>query len=346
MNFDSAPRHAFMELLSKLGEKLSTRVYLAGGVVRDIFLDALESLPDMDFVVEGAAEEFAKEAASATGGVLRAFNAFRTFKVERPSIFPFLPEFDIATARAEFYKCPGALPDVSPATIREDLLRRDFTVNSMAIRLEDFLVAARQGNDESNLADRVRPLVIDLSGGLQDLADRKIRVLHERSFVDDPTRMFRACRYAARISGEIEEETRELLKAAIETGSLSTISWFRVLTEMRKLLQEKQRKQAFDLLDQCGLLKALPFLPSENPAEAVQAIRRLAATTGDVRGALLYNVMLRIIVFFSNDNGEALFRSAGLTRHDRDAILRDVHGQDELSPGLECGLLREALGRD
>lgn len=197
-------------------------VYLVGGAVRDLLLGRADRA-DIDVVVEG---EIAPIVA-ALGGEARAHERFGTAKVRLGDL-----EADLATARAESYAHPGALPEVRPATLDEDLARRDFSINAMAVPL---------GED---------PRLIDPHGGRGDLERRALRVLHERSFVDDPTRVVRAARYAARLGFELEPETARLSRDA----DLETVSADRRDAELLRLAAEPNPRRGFELLDETGVV--------------------------------------------------------------------------------------------
>ena len=160
-------------------------------------------------------------------------------------------EVDLASARAESYPHPGALPEVRPATLVDDLARRDFTINAMAIPLAG------------------EPELIDPHGGLADLERGVLRVLHDGSFVDDPTRALRAARYTARFGFEVEAETERLARAA----DLGTVSENRVEAELRKLAAEVEPRAGFELLDSWGLV-ALP----EGGGELISAVVELLSS--------------------------------------------------------------------
>jgi len=239
-------------------------LYLVGGAVRDLLLG--RDRADLDLVVEGDAEQLAR----ALGGETVGHERFATAKVRLGQA-----ELDIAGARAESYARPGALPDVRPASLADDLARRDFTINAMAIAL------------------RGEPELIDPHGGQADLGRGVIRVLHERSFVDDPTRALRAARYAARFGFGVEPETESLARAA----DLETVSEDRVEAELIKLAAEPNARQGFELLDAWGLVSlaegAGPLIdavgtllqrpPWEGMADRALAVH--AAATGRAPGA-------------------------------------------------------------
>src|SRR3954466_14427825 len=221
-----------IDAVRRIAERVPT--YLVGGVVRDLLLGA--DGVDLDVAVEGDAE---------------ALSDIPGYEPERDELFltgRLVTEaraIDIAQPRAEAYPHPGALPEVRPAPIGEDLSRRDFTVNAMAFPL-------REGAE-----------LIDPHGGLEDLRAGLLRVLHERSFVDDPTRALRAARYAARYGFDFEPDTQRLLREA----DLGTVSRDRVDAELRKLAAEPRARQGFALLGEWGLVSV--------DAEALALIDRI-----------------------------------------------------------------------
>jgi tRNA nucleotidyltransferase (CCA-adding enzyme) len=215
-----------------------TPVYLVGGAVRDLLLG--RDRTDIDVAVEGDAAELGRQ----LGGEVRAHERFATATVHVDGV-----ELDLATARSETYPHPGALPVVQPAALADDLARRDFTVNAMAVPL---------------VGD---PDLIDPHGGLDDLERATLRVLHERSFLDDPTRALRAARYAARYGLALEPRTEELLRAA----DLDTVSTDRVESELRKLAGEPEARRGFELLEEWGLVSPGPGA-SDLIDEAIQVL--------------------------------------------------------------------------
>jgi tRNA nucleotidyltransferase (CCA-adding enzyme) len=196
-------------------------VYVVGGAVRDLLLG--RDRADLDVVVEGDATALAE----ALGGESVSHDRFATAKVALPDL-----ELDLATARAESYPLPGALPEVREATLAEDLARRDFTINAMAIPLHR------------------DPELIDPHGGRADLERGLIRVLHPGSFTDDPTRALRAARYAARFGFALQPETERLARAS----DLSTVSEDRAEAELVRLAAEPRARAGFELLDEWGLI--------------------------------------------------------------------------------------------
>jgi tRNA nucleotidyltransferase (CCA-adding enzyme) len=190
-------------------------VYVVGGAVRDVLLGRKPH--ELDFVVEGDAVAVARRAAERLGGRVIVHDRFGTATVEAPDA-----TFDLAGARRERYERPGALPEVElGVSLREDLARRDFTVNAIALHLVDGELTFYAGAEA-------------------DLDARVLRVLHGRSFLDDPTRLLRLARYSARLGFEPEPETDRLAAEAIAGGALDTVTGSRLGAELRLLLGEPQ----------------------------------------------------------------------------------------------------------
>ena len=210
--------------------------HLVGGAVRDILLEVADEALDLDVVVEGDAIDVARSAAARLGGGVRVHARFNTATVLADDL-----TFDVAGARREVYPHPGALPDVDPARLEDDLARRDFTVNALAVALG--------GPQPGRL--RSAPDALD------DLRHRRLRALHDASFQDDPTRLLRLVRYAARLAFQIEPHTRELATRAIAAGALGTVSGGRIGAELRLLLPERTALDALDLGSALKLWRAL-----------------------------------------------------------------------------------------
>ncbi len=234
-----------VDLLRALGEaaeEIGMRAYAVGGFVRDLLLG--EEDYDLDIVVEGDAIRFAEAFAARAGGRLRRHEMFGTAVIALPHR-PDLPggegEFriDVATARRESYAHPGALPTVERSSLKRDLYRRDFTINTLAIRLDP----AAFGE------------LLDFFGGQRDLKDRQIRVLHALSFVEDPTRAFRALRFEGRFHFRPGKFTERLLRRA--AAHLDAVSGPRILNELLPILEEPRAAAILRRLDEFGLLPAL-----------------------------------------------------------------------------------------
>jgi tRNA nucleotidyltransferase (CCA-adding enzyme) len=208
-------------------------LYLVGGAVRDLLLG--KERGDVDVVVEGDAAAVARR----LGGEAVEHERFSTAKARLGD-----QEIDLASARAESYPAPGTLPEVRPAELLEDLARRDFTVNAMALPLQG------------------EPKLIDPHSGRSDLEAGLLRVLHDRSFIDDPTRALRAARYAARFGFELEPRTAELLREA----DLGTVSADRRAAELLRLASEPEAVRALQLAAEWGLVRARQGVETLLPA--------------------------------------------------------------------------------
>jgi tRNA nucleotidyltransferase (CCA-adding enzyme) len=227
-------------------------VYLVGGTVRDILLG--ERNFDLDVAVEGDGIAFARTLAKALGGRMRPHDKFGTAVV----LYGDGERVDVVTARTEFYDAPAALPAVEHASIREDLFRRDFTINAMAVSLK--------GEDFGRL--------VDPFGGRRDLEAEKIRVLHNLSFIDDPTRIFRAVRYENRYGFRMDEHTAALARGCIEMGLVGDLSSARLRDELVALLEEGDIAHSIVRLGELGADSAIhPQLAADE--EAVALLERL-----------------------------------------------------------------------
>ncbi len=207
-------------VLRRVGRFADSRgwhVFCVGGSVRDVLLGGRASF-DLDILVEAHGLEFARAFARSVHGLCKLYRRFATAMV----ILPGGIKIDVTTTRDEFYPEPGALPRIIPGSLEEDLRRRDFTINAMAFSLNE----GRFGR------------LIDLSGGMSDLRARIIRVLHEESFRDDPTRVFRAVRFQQRLGFSIEPRTEELMKTAVDLKLFEKVSPERLRHELELIFEE------------------------------------------------------------------------------------------------------------
>jgi tRNA nucleotidyltransferase (CCA-adding enzyme) len=223
-------------------------VYLVGGTVRDLLLG--EASFDVDIAVEGDAIGFAYALADALGGRATPHHRFGTAIVSYGDD----ERIDVVTTRTEFYDAPGALPTVERAGLREDLFRRDFTINAMAASL---------GADDLGR-------LVDPHGGRDDLDARVLRVLHNLSFIDDPTRIFRGVRYEARHGFRFEEHSARLLRGCIEMGLVGDLSSSRLRDELTALLEDPGASDGIRRLGELGADRAIhPHLRGDDEAAAL-----------------------------------------------------------------------------
>jgi len=227
-----------------------TAVYLVGGTVRDLMLGA--GSKDIDLVIEGGnVEAFGSRLQRRLGGSLSCHVDFGTCTLELPGGLV----LDVATAREETYARPGALPDVSPSSVRQDLARRDFTINAMAIRLKPEPVA-----------------VLDPFGGRADLARRQLRVLHPLSFVEDPTRILRGARLAGRLAFEFAGDTAAKARAVVAEGLSAGVSRSRLRAELELTFAEQRVTPALRVMEQLGVLGPLFGLSLDGAEATLEAL--------------------------------------------------------------------------
>jgi tRNA nucleotidyltransferase (CCA-adding enzyme) len=224
-----------LEFIGKTGSDLGYNMFVVGGFVRDLLLN--RKVDDIDIVVEGEGITFAKVFAKKKKCRVNTYKKFATAVI----IFPDNSKIDVATARREYYKTPAALPIVEKSSIKLDLARRDFTINTLAISL----------NPDSF------GMLIDFFGANRDLKDKTIRTIHNLSFVEDPTRIFRAIKFANRFGFKIGKVTDNLIKNTIKIDGFKNLSGLRVLNELKQIFEEKNPIPAIKTLQKYGLEKIL-----------------------------------------------------------------------------------------
>ncbi|HCR70600.1 MAG TPA: hypothetical protein DIW23_04075 [Anaerolineae bacterium] len=232
------PVQTLISNIASLATEMNMPCYLVGGVVRDLLLSLPTHDSDIDFVFEGDAIKFGEALVKKYGGKLTHHYKFHTAIWHLPETFNLpLETLDLITARKESYEHPGALPTVTPSNIEDDLHRRDFPINSMAIRL-----------DGSHFGE-----LLDVLNGEVDLENKIIRVLHDKSFLDDPTRIFRAIRYETRYSFNLEPSTLNLINAE-SLSVLSKLSGERIRNELDLILDEEKASQIILRVANLGIL--------------------------------------------------------------------------------------------
>jgi len=227
-----------IQLLQEVGEtaeKLGYQAYVVGGFVRDLLLHI--SNLDIDIVIEGDGIRFARELARRKNGQVRPHEKFATATV----ILPNGQRLDVATARLEYYEYPAAMPIVELSSIKLDLYRRDFTINAMAIHLNP----------------RRFGILVDFFNSQNDLKERRIRVLHNLSFVEDPTRIFRAIRFEQRLDFTIAPHSEKLIRNAVQMNLFNRFSGPRFFTELKLILSEDN---PLPFLKRMAEFKLFPFL--------------------------------------------------------------------------------------
>jgi tRNA nucleotidyltransferase (CCA-adding enzyme) len=260
----SSPQRRALDLVKEVAAEKECHPFLVGGPVRDIILG--RPVLDIDLTLEDGASTLARAIAKRIEGRVRSFPQFLTYKVVANGY----PEIDIATARKERYRKPGALPAVTAGRLKDDLIRRDFSINAIAL-------------------DLLTGTMHDPAQGAQDLEGRVVRVLHDRSFIDDPTRIFRATRLAARLGFTLEAHTAELIRSAIESEALATISKERIWRELFLAMDEAEAPAILTDLSTRGALTVLfGQRPSADLLPRLEAIREQLAHGEELDRYVLY----------------------------------------------------------
>jgi len=219
--------------IGEIGDRFNFPVFMVGGIVRDLFLGIKNY--DLDIVVEGEGIKFARELSRDLGGRIKSHQKFGTAIV----ILEDGLKIDVATARREFYEYPAAFPKVELSSIKKDLYRRDFTINAMAIQLNQKYFGK----------------LIDFFGGQRDLRTGTIRVLYNLSFIEDPARIIRAIRFEQRYNFKMDRTTEDFLKKAIDDKLLSRLRKKRITEELILILKEENPLKSLKRMEELGALK-------------------------------------------------------------------------------------------
>ena len=246
----------------RMADMLGYNAYLVGGLVRDVFLKR-ENL-DVDIVVEGDGITFARTCAENLDVRVRSHRKFGTAVL----IFPDGFKVDVATARMEYYESPAAPPIVETSSLKMDLFRRDFTINTLAVKL-----------NESDFGT-----MVDHFGGQKDIKEKVIRVLHNLSFVEDPTRVLRAIRFEQRFGFKIGKLTLALIKNAVSINSFKGLSGRRLYLELKLLLTEQEPFKAIERMNELDLLQ---FISPD-----IKYTNRLKNLLAEIKGVLSWFELL------------------------------------------------------
>ena len=283
--------------------------YLVGGAVRDLMLGIAS--PDLDIAVEADAHATARALAERLGGVVREHDRFATATVYLDANL----WIDIAQTRTETYPTPGSLPVVNPAELVDDLRRRDFTINAMAVAL--------RGDELGHLHDP--------HDGRRDLDDRVVRVLHDQSFLDDPTRLIRAARYETRLGFHMDDHSERLARDAVEIGAMKTLTGTRLRDALFLLLAEHDAPSALKRLHDLGVDRALDPALEFDPTLAASA----AIGAGEV-GADRVLAVLAALITRDPDALDPWLESLGLEREQRERVRRAARDAAALVEGLRA----------
>lgn len=305
-----------LERAGKLADEYGFNIYAVGGIVRDVMLGA-DSL-DVDLVVEGDGITLAESLGGLYNARVRKYEKFGTAEIE----FSDGMRVDVATARVEFYEYPAALPKVESSSLRQDLYRRDFTINAMAVSLNKGTFGK----------------LIDYFGGREDLQyglTGLIRVLHNLSFIEDPIRILRAVRFEQRYQMSIEPQTLKLLKEAVQQGVLEKVSDSRLWEELKHILLEPRSGKMLERLSQLGIW---PFIfPGTCFWETEPVVKRIPSSLSVLNAWgfrppreewLIY--MIAILHWSDQETCEAICSKYKLGKRQEEKILASVPGWKDI----------------
>ena len=238
-----------LRLAGKLGDDTGCSVYAVGGFVRDLLMNRPNL--DIDLSVEGDGIAFAGALAKKLGGRVRPHHKFKTAVVAFDNNQGTPLRIDVATARLEYYEHPGALPTVELSSIKMDLFRRDFTINALAVQLNE----KRFG------------MLVDPFGAQRDMKEKSLNILHSLSFVEDPTRILRAIRFETRFQFRLGAQTERLIKNALQLKMLERISPSRLFNELNHIFEEKDAATSLERMEEFNILKTIHPLLELSPAK-------------------------------------------------------------------------------
>ncbi len=315
--------------VEKVSEIRKEKAYLIGGIVRDLILE-IKNL-DIDIVVEGNGLLFAEKLGDIMGAKkVVKHQEFRTAVV----ILKDGQKIDIASSRVEYYEYPTSLPIVEYGSIKQDLYRRDFSINAMAIEI-DYYNFGR---------------IIDYYNGYKDLKKGKIRILHNLSFIEDPTRIIRAIRFASRYDFEIDIETFDFMTKAIEEGFLEKLSWHRVKTEIKHILNEKNVDKALDKLFDFGIISSIHenIKIDENMRKSLSRVKESKSLIEDNSIEIWLVYLLVLLEDLKKDELDFIFKRFNFSndfikkydfginmRRERVSLLKEANGNDEIYLALK-----------
>ena len=310
----------FMQLAGRAAQSRRQKLYLVGGVVRDLLLERANF--DLDLVLEGDAVRLARELADVKQGKIMTYPHFGTAKLQWGNW-----SVDLATARSETYPKPCVLPRVKSASIKDDLFRRDFTINTMAIELNP----SHYGQ------------LLDLYGGRDDLAHKLVRVLHDKSFIDDATRIWRGLRYEQRLNFQLEPITLQLLKRDI--SYLDAVSGDRIRHELELILKEEYPEKVLHRADELVVLVRLhPSLKGDRwLAEKFKQARNLSSPDLPSGGLYLALLTYRLNVEENEQLVSYLRLSKSVAQTLRDAISLKIGIESLAEPELPSSRIYSLL---
>jgi tRNA nucleotidyltransferase (CCA-adding enzyme) len=303
--------------LRKVAESLTRPVYLVGGPVRDWLMGW--QVRDLDFVTESDAPALARALAQRVNGRVIVHDRFGTATVELEGA-----RIDLVTARKEAYPVPGALPTVKPSSLQDDLARRDFTINSMALPID----GALEG-------------LVDPFGGRDDLRKGLVRTIFSRSFDDDPTRLFRAVRYEQRFGFQLTEETLDQFMAAVDRRNCDTVSGDRLRHELELICREQSPDKVLGRATGLGLLASI--VPGLGQGEQVAQWAESESSFELEPGAEWYPWLAALAYPLTSADEAALIRRLNMPRTWAEVVRSSIELREMESSLADDGLPLSAL---
>ncbi|HMK44356.1 MAG TPA: CBS domain-containing protein [Dissulfurispiraceae bacterium] len=308
---------SFLQMAGTVADELGYGAYLVGGCVRDML--RREKNLDLDIVVEGDGIAFARRLGRTLDAKVTEHERFGTAAVIKGDF-----KLDVATSRTEFYESPAALPKVESSSIKKDLYRRDFTINTLAVRLNQ----------------KGFGMLIDFFGGQRDLKEKAIRVLHNLSFVEDPTRTFRAIRFAERFGFRLTKHTENLIKLAIRMKIFDKLSGSRLYDELQLICYETHPLRSFRRLGDYDMFRVIhPKIAYTDALEALLQAVHDAITWYDLLylgdaydKGMLYSMTL--VHGLSGSEREAALRRLNVTDRQKERLLKCLGYSDRLLQSL------------
>jgi len=307
-----------LETVSAVAREMKVKAYLVGGVVRDLLL-GVPNL-DIDIVVEGDGILLAKNLSGIFAARVESHEKFKTAII----VLENGKRIDVASSRVEYYERPAALPNVEPGSIRQDLARRDFTINTLALSL-----------NKKNFGE-----IMDFFGGRKDLAAKRLKVLHKMSFIEDPTRIFRAVRFEQRLKFKMDHQTEKLAISTIDMNIVSKLNGIRIRDELVSILQEVNPWVALKRLYELNALKKIG-LDIDVDEVFIKQVKKIGDKFEEFsscrdKSAEIWRMIL--IVIMLNDKDEQIVdfcREMKIKNNDREIIRQSVKKYPELNRQLE-----------
>jgi len=327
-----SPHHSiaqtFFKDMLEFQHKEQVSLYLVGGFVRDLILGEQIAESDCDFIVERDVFKVADSAANRFGGVVTRHPAFLTAKLTGLSGYQGISEIDFAQARTEQYRSSGALPEVTAGSLVQDIHRRDFTINALLLKLDNYETVVTQ----SQVGAVTDEHFIDQVNGFADIQARVIRILHQKSFIDDPTRIFRGVRYQVRLRGSFAPATLELLRSASQLKVLSNISPHRKWREIEKIVAEPGFIDSLATLNTLGLLSQVEGFEQLDISELIVVLERAKQP---LLASSAINRLSSLLLIIERMGSEGIFEWPTLSKKHRKALKKISQGQSAGLSDLE-----------